>query len=80
MSATTAGRTVLGPLTTTFTPAPSCRIATAQGDYANIGKWTAFGAQTCDGSNSGFTLFDVSSCWPPTSSGAAALNTASAGW
>lgn len=64
MSQTTAAftRSILGPLTTTFTPPPACTIAVANCNTCKVG-WLA---QTCFSSNSLFqNASDESTCWPP---------------
>lgn len=57
-------RTVLGPLTTTFTPPAACSQLVAQCSTCN----SAFQAQEChSSSNEVFTIQDDKSCWPPLS-------------
>jgi hypothetical protein len=59
----TVSSTVLGPLTTTFTPSPACTVAVAACSTCNSG-WRA---QSCYSAN---VMSDDRSCWPPRSAGA----------
>lgn len=70
-------RTILGPLTTTFTQPPTCTIAMAkQEDNALAG----FLAHTCALPQHNSIGFDDASCWPGTSSGAATPSAPFQGW
>lgn len=64
-----SARTILGPLTTTFTPAASCTGAQRACSTCNF----AWEAQTCYSTTSGIITIDgvedASGCWPPTSTG-----------
>ncbi|KAI0134063.1 hypothetical protein BJ170DRAFT_183415 [Xylariales sp. AK1849] len=60
----TASSTLLGPLTTTWTPPASCTVAMAACSTCTSG-WLA---QKCYSSNS---VIDEASCWPPRSAGVA---------
>lgn len=70
-------RTNLGPLTTTFTQPPSCTIAIAEQEDNIL---TGFLAYTCALSQRNSTGLDNTSCWPGTSSGAAAPSVPFQGW
>lgn len=70
-------RTILGPLTTTFTQPPSCTTAMVEPDASGL---FAFLGHTCGVSNGNDFGFDDTSCWPATSSGAAAPSTSLQGW
>ncbi|KAK6520730.1 hypothetical protein TWF506_000977 [Arthrobotrys conoides] len=67
----TMTRNVLGPLTTTFTPNPSCTIPAIY--CPNDGVCNAWQAQTCI-SGLGAAV-DQSFCWPPWTAGAATSTT-----
>ncbi|RVD87733.1 uncharacterized protein DFL_001945 [Arthrobotrys flagrans] len=73
----TATRNVLGPLTTTFTPNPSCTVPAI---YCTADSFCfAWQAQTCI---RGLGPIDQSFCWPPWTTGAATSSTPGAlnGW
>jgi hypothetical protein len=57
-----SARTILGPLTTTFTPAPSCTIPVIACSTCNYG----WGAQTCFSGG----VEDFTGCWPATGTSA----------
>ncbi|KAK7992340.1 hypothetical protein PG996_012644 [Apiospora saccharicola] len=72
-----ATRTVLGPLTTEFTPNPTCTTAIANPcDEATCIAWMG---QTCGLTSNAYRVWDQSSCWPPTTTGARTVNVLSAG-
>ena len=58
-------RTIIGPLTTTFTPAPACTVVAEECSTCNA----AWQAQTCfssaSGSSTNFGVQDGAECWPP---------------
>jgi hypothetical protein len=64
-----SSRTILGPLTTTFTPAPSCSIGARACPTCNY----AWEAQSCystiSDNNVVYGISDATQCWPPTSAG-----------
>ncbi|KAH8898037.1 hypothetical protein GQ53DRAFT_712568 [Thozetella sp. PMI_491] len=76
--------TNLGPLTTTFTPPPSCTVAVGavEGGLLGLGllgasvQNFAFLGQSCSAGKG----IDATSCWPPTSKGAKAPSTPLGGW
>jgi len=73
MSSTGQARTILGPLTTTFTPAPACftPVVECAPPSCDVG-WQA---QTCYSSSSDIaSVEDNSDCWPPRS-GSVTLST-----
>ncbi|KAF3309084.1 hypothetical protein TWF173_011450 [Orbilia oligospora] len=71
MSSTpTVTRNVLGPLTTTFTPDPSCTIPAIY--CPRESACVAWQAQTCI---SGIGAIDQSFCWPSWTAGASVLST-----
>lgn len=64
-------RTVLGPLTSIWTPPASCSVPIADGPYTDEGRTAAYRDQTCaTAASSG--IYDASQCWPPTAASAAA--------
>ncbi|KAK8085687.1 hypothetical protein PG997_006958 [Apiospora hydei] len=65
--ATTATRTVLGPLTTFFTPDPTC--VTPMAGSCDQTLCHAWAGQTCHLSSDSFTVFDQTACWPPVTKG-----------
>lgn len=69
--------TVLGPLTTVFTPNPTCTtpIASACSDTTCF----AWMGQTCGQILHAYKVWDQSSCWPPTTNGAPTANVLSVG-
>lgn len=71
------GRTNLGPLTTTFTQPPSCTVAVAEHDSDGM---AGFLAHTCALTQVNSIGLDDTSCWPSTSSGAAAPSATFQGW
>ncbi|KAK1764716.1 hypothetical protein QBC33DRAFT_476818 [Phialemonium atrogriseum] len=75
----------LGPLTTVFTPPPACTVAVGQRNGGLLGLGllgggsvgnVAFLGQTCDAGNPA----DVTTCWPPTSSGVPSPPVPFSGW
>jgi hypothetical protein len=64
-----SARTILGPLTTTFTPAASCTAGQLACSTCNY----AWGAQRCYSSTSGIVTIDGveddTECWPQTNAG-----------
>jgi hypothetical protein len=58
---TNQSRTILGPLTTTFTPPLSCTVQVQGGGPTNNQAWQG---QSCDGTN-GRGYSDNTACWPP---------------
>ncbi|KAB5549501.1 hypothetical protein GE09DRAFT_1174419 [Coniochaeta sp. 2T2.1] len=77
--------TILGPLTTVFTPPPACTVAVGQVDGGLLGLGLlgggpagnfAFLGQTC---NTGQPA-DATTCWPATSSGAPPAPSPLRGW
>ncbi|KAK7943530.1 uncharacterized protein PG986_012643 [Apiospora aurea] len=65
--ATTATCTVLGPLTTVFTPDPTCVTPmTGPCDQTTCYGWAG---QTCHLSAGSFTVSDQAACWPPVTKG-----------
>ncbi|KAF3203832.1 hypothetical protein TWF106_001843 [Orbilia oligospora] len=69
-STSTVTRNVLGPLTTTFTPDPSCTIPAIYCPRESL--CVAWQAQTCI---SGIGAIDQSFCWPSWTAGASVLST-----
>lgn len=70
-------RTILGPLTTTFTQPPSCTVAVAAQDGNGL---LGFLAHTCALPQENRLGLDDTSCWPSTSSGAATPTVPLQGW
>lgn len=73
----TSKRTILGPLTTTFTYPSSCSVAVEECSGCSSG-WQA---QTC--SNNGFNgqgVQDNPECWPPRSNAHISTGVAFNGW
>ncbi|KAK3382143.1 hypothetical protein B0T24DRAFT_517498 [Lasiosphaeria ovina] len=76
--------TVLGPLTTTFTPPAACTVGVGSVDAGLLGLGLLGGSaaniaylgQTCVRGKA----VDATSCWPPTSSGAEAKSAPLGGW
>lgn len=77
--------TILGPLTTIFTPPPACTVAVGQGDGGLLGLGLlgggsagnfAFLGQSCKAGQPA----DAATCWPATTSGAPAPPKALGGW
>lgn len=73
MASPTESTTILGPLTTTWTPPPACTIPVAQCSNCTIG----YQAQTC---YSGAEKQDEPTCWPPQTSGAVTRAPPLMGW
>ncbi|KAK3324409.1 hypothetical protein B0T19DRAFT_464435 [Cercophora scortea] len=69
---TDRSRTILGPLTTTFTPSPACTVAVALCKTCNV----AWLGQTCVATGAQ----DATECWPPTSAGAPPPSATVNGW
>lgn len=67
-------RTILGPLTTTFTAPATCTVAAVDGTGDDL---QGFLAKTCSGLQG---PSDDSSCWPGTTTGAPAPSASFAGW
>lgn len=67
-------RTILGPLTTTFTPPASCTLAATSGGNDDLQGYLA---RTCDGI---LGAYDAAACWPSTSKGAPSPSPSFAGW
>lgn len=77
----TATRNVLGPLTTVFTPDPTC--VTPMAGYCKSQSCVAWEGQVCTALprwNNTFGAMDQSSCWPPYTSGAVTTDVAVTGY
>lgn len=70
-------RTILGPLTTTFTQPPSCTLAVAGQDDDDLAGFLAHACEVAQDNSFGL---DDASCWPGTSSGAATPSASFQGW
>lgn len=75
--------TVLGPLTTTFTPPAECTVAVGGGRGGFLGglfggqeKDVAYLGQLCSRNRAA----DATTCWPPTSDGAEEKSAPLSGW
>jgi hypothetical protein len=66
---TGASRTILGPLTTTFTPAPACTELIANPSFSTFDVADLWAAQTCFKSGTKSGLKDNVDCWPPRTAG-----------
>jgi hypothetical protein len=65
MASTGQARTILGPLTTTFTPAPACFTPVIECPLPTCN--VAWQAQTCYSSSGVAGVEDNTDCWPPRS-------------
>jgi len=70
-------RTIIGSLTTTFTPAPTCTIPIIECSTCN----NAWQAQTCFSINANsYSVEDNVNCWPPRSASATTPSPPFFGW
>ncbi|KAK8044199.1 hypothetical protein PG993_004223 [Apiospora rasikravindrae] len=74
---TTARRTVLGPLTTVFTPDPTC-VTPMAGPCDGTG-YRAWAGQTCQLSGDSYKARDQTACWPPITKGATGVDVPTTG-
>lgn len=74
----TAIRVILGPLTTVFTPDPTCSVPVVTCDRPT--ECVAWNAQTCSFFfTKTFKPIDQTLCWPPYTSGAQTINVPAVG-
>lgn len=63
-------RTILGPLTTTYTPVPSCTIPVINAGATAIDAWRAQSCRPPASSGDNYENADATACWPPRSEAA----------
>jgi hypothetical protein len=82
-SITGVSRTILGPLTTVFTPPPLCTTVFAETTLGSDDGFYVWRAQTCyhgSGGEASSVLRDNSDCWPTPTTGVSAPYGPFLGW